>query len=74
MFCVKKSRTFGRICAGCFAGKSCTGFMQENHILHVGKVQGFSCHRAYGGSSKSNPPSLGRCACMEAVLSLTLLP
>ena len=47
MFCVKKSRTFGRICAGCFAGKSCTGFMQENHILHVGKVQGFSCHRAF---------------------------
>ena len=46
MFCVKKSRTFGRICAGCFAGKSCTGFMQENHILHVGKLQGFSCHRA----------------------------
>ena len=47
MFCVRKSRTFGRICAGCFAGKSCTGFMQENHILHVGKLQGFSCHRAF---------------------------
>ena len=52
MFCVKKSRTFGRICAGCFAGKSCTGFMQENHILHVGKLQGFSCHRAYSGSHR----------------------
>ena len=49
MFCVKKSRTFGRICAGCFAGKSCTGFMQENHILHAGIVQGFSCHRAFIG-------------------------
>ena len=50
MFCVRKSRTFGRICAGCLAGKSCTGFMQENHILHVGKLQGFSCHRASSGA------------------------
>ena len=63
MFCVKKSRTFGRICAGCFAGKSCTGFMQENHILHVGKVQGFSCHRAF--KSLNNLVS-GQPPCIQA--------